>query len=388
MSWRPPHRTVLLLAGLLAGLSGCDRSEATSAEPSAPPPAEAAEVTLSPAALKNAKLGMVKAGPATLRPTLAYPGDVIIDPERQARLAAPLAGVVVKLPVREGQTVERGALLAVIQSRELGEAALAYLDAVHTLAFARDALQREQALHKTGASPKERLIQRRHALEEVRIAQKSALARLDALGVPPGRAAAFTRRGPAGLSRYELRAPLAGTVISRPLTLGAGVSAGETLLELGDLSRLQVSFPLRSADLPLVSLRARATVRASQLPLQVEGEVSRIAPRVDRESRTVQVQVAFDNQSGRFKPGLSAQVTLLTGAVQVPLAVPLAALHEVDGEEVVFVQRAPGRFRVTPVTRGRADDERAEITAGLAAGAVVASDNSLVLKSARAQQGE
>jgi membrane fusion protein, heavy metal efflux system len=384
-------RGVALSLALAAGLSlpvgallGCKQvdQEQTSA------PTQDHRVVLSAAALKNARLSTARAGDATLRPTVTFQGDIVLTRAQKAKVVARVSGIVGRISKQEGDAITKGELLVVMQSRELGQAVLAYLESKHRHAFAVGALQREQVLHKQGIGSKEDYLKRRHGLEEAAFALTTARQRLQVLGVPPRRLASFSLRSSRNASRHELRAPLSGTVTRRSVTSGQAVRVGDELFEVADLSRLHVAFPVRAEQLGHLKQGMKVSIKLCKLALSTEGTLDHIAPTVNPGSRTVRARAVFDNKGGVFRAGLCAAVTLTASALKVPLAVPVAALHELGGKSAVFIARGAGAFEARFVQRGHADGSMVEIRDGLAAGETVVTKNSLVLKSAWAQGAE
>jgi multidrug efflux pump subunit AcrA (membrane-fusion protein) len=87
------------------------------------------------------------------------------------------------------------------------------------------------------------------------------------------------------------------------------------------------------------------------------------------------------NPGGRLKPGMFATVRLETSAPRHLVAVPAAAVQDVDGRKVVFVERTASTFAVRPVTLGQEADAWVEVLTGVAAGERVVAAGSFLLKS-------
>jgi cobalt-zinc-cadmium efflux system membrane fusion protein len=368
-------------AALLVATPGCTRTGGDD-EPAGRVEG-APGVALDPAAAKNARIGLAKAGPAHLSPALSFVGDLTLLPGRRAKVPTVVTGVVQRVLVQEGDPVQRGQRLAVLESRELGEAALKLLRARHRLEVAQEALKREEALHAKGIAPTEALQARKHAEKHARLELRTARARLDVLGLTPAAVRRLGARGAGRLARLTLRAPLRGRVVSVAAVAGASVASGVELFEVADLTRLQVVFSVPAGDLPAVKPSARVRVHVADLGSTVTGRVTGVGPVVDTASRAARARAEVDNAAGRLSPGLSAEVRLVAGRLPVRLAVPASAVHEVSGERVVFVQEARGRFRPVTVRVGRSDKALVEITKGLRGGETVATDNSLVLKTVK-----
>ena len=365
---------VLLILGLLAACT-----DEASVAPSAKPSDDL--VRLGPEALRTARLSFERAGPARLRPLLSYQGDLELAPDRRAKVVARVPGTVLRVRPRVGDRVARGEVLAVVDSRELGEAAAALLEATHRLGFAREALSREEQLLEKGISPRERYLKRKRDVGQRELERLTARSRLQALGVSDALVRSLPRRR-GRLSRLTIRAPVAGTVVSRDVVVGQAVAGAAELFEVADLSELVVRFAVRTGDLAGLREGAAVAVRSPELGREGQARLSLLSPLVSRATRTVEVIASLPNAEGAWRPGLGVTVEVRAIPRRVALAVPRVAVHESAGKSLVFVRRSAGVFEARNVESGLADGERVEIRSGLEPGAEVAARNSLVLKSA------
>jgi cobalt-zinc-cadmium efflux system membrane fusion protein len=308
--------------------------------------------------------------------------------DSRAKVSSRVSGILRSASQKQGDVVRRGAVLAVVESRELGEAALAYLEARRRLESARAAQRREETLWQRKISAKEEYLRSGQALKQARLAQKSAFTRLLVLGLTAGEVRALGRLGATQLTRHRVRAPITGTVTRREAVVGQALEAGTELFELADLSRLTISFAVRAPDLASLSRGMTVELHNRKLGLSTKGSLSVVPPVVDRSTRTGVAVAVFPNPDRRWRPGLCAGVLVKGGEVEVPVAVPVTALLELDGRRSIFVRRPSGAYRATEVEVGLQDGRRAEIRSGLRAGEVVAATNVLTLKSAWRQAGE
>jgi cobalt-zinc-cadmium efflux system membrane fusion protein len=108
--------------------------------------------------------------------------------------------------------------------------------------------------------------------------------------------------------------------------------------------------------------------------------VSYVTPVVDESTRTATARIVLENAEGFWRPGMFATAEVTVEREEVEIAVPVTALHSLDGESLVFVQ-GNGGFRPRPVTIGRQDPQWVEVLEGLAPGEQVVVHGGFTVKS-------
>lgn len=272
-----------------------------------------------------------------------------------ADLTSPVAGTVSAVLADEGQRVAEGAELV---SLDDGRARAALRQAVAALDAA--ILRRQQA--EDDARRAEELGAVVPKVERDRAEKALAQARAE-----EERLSAAVEQARLALADYSIRAPFAGTVLSRAVDPGETVQPGRLLLRLADLDRLRVIVEVDEALAAAVRPGQRAVVELAGRDALLEGRVAWIAPEADAVTGTVPVRIAFENMPEGAQVGLTAVVNITVAQSAAALTVPRSAL--VEGP-AVFVLR-DGRAVKTPVEIIDWPAERVEITGGLAAGDTV-----------------
>jgi cobalt-zinc-cadmium efflux system membrane fusion protein len=122
-------------------------------------------------------------------------------------------------------------------------------------------------------------------------------------------------------------------------------------------------------------------VRVSAYPdTMFQGAITYVGAVIDPTTRTVTARADVSNPEGRLRPGMFAEVTLVTDEQSV-LSVPRAAVQQVGSRTVAFVVRGPRRFESREVTIVQASGEYIQVVAGLVAGDEVVTQGSYALKS-------
>jgi len=182
------------------------------------------------------------------------------------------------------------------------------------------------------------------------------------------------------LSPYELRSPMAGTVVEKNITLGQLLKEDSPAFVVADLSEVWLNIGIFPEDLSRIKVGQAVRVRSSEGNLETQGMVSYLAPTANGETRTLQARVVLPNRDGSWKPGLFAEARIVVGRIQAPVTVPKEAVQTLDGKPSVFHKTARGIEPVFPAL-GAADDRRLEIRQGLAAGDTIVVGNAYLLKS-------
>jgi HlyD family secretion protein len=272
------------------------------------------------------------------------------EARRAAPLRADVAGRVVEVPVREGQRVRAGQLVARLDSTEQALA-----------------VQRERArLEKARADYRARLLgEGELGLTEEELEERRRQARVQS-GVAEAEVALEEAR--LELRKTRIRAPYAGRVANLAVSEGARLSPGDSVAIVLDLSQVEVDVEVLQTRVTHLEPGRRARVRFTALPGEsFPGRVVTLNPMVDPGRETVRVTVRLDNPEARILPGMHATVRIAGRLHGDRIFVPRDAVVERDRRDVVFLFSpsgeggATGRAKWKYVTTGLESDEFVEI---------------------------
>ena len=375
-----------LLFGLACGGAPEEAPETATADPAT------GIVTMTEAGREAAGITTAAVREVTRSDAFHAVGVVSLDERRTARLGAIVDGVITEVLVQPGDRVEAGAVLARILSDQFHDAWAEYFTATARRRHAEAGLSYAQ----TAAGRAERLVADR-ALAEQEL--ERVRAELSAAEEELASARADVRRTEQDLLHYGLtpspdaeprenehvpvRAPFAGAVIERLASPGAAVTLGEPLLVVSDLSRVWISAEVDEDDLHRLRAPESVEFRVTAWPDEVfNATLTTIGDVINPETRRVTIRAETDNADGRLKPEMFATLTVASGTPRELLVVPAAAVQDLAGEPVVFVETGPGEFRRRRVVTGAPFDGDIEIREGLEAGEMVATEGAFLLKSA------
>ncbi|MFN3931867.1 MAG: efflux RND transporter periplasmic adaptor subunit [Brevundimonas sp.] len=169
------------------------------------------------------------------------------------------------------------------------------------------------------------------------------------------------------LSQATIKAPVSGLVISRSVTRGQIITAGEELFRIVRDGRLELDARIPETQLGLVRAGQTAVVTSDQAG-QTTGRVRIVTPEVDAQTRLGVARIAL-TAPGALRPGMFARASIEVGD-QPAMTVPTAALLYRDNKAGVFVMATGATVRFQPVTVLSRTDTRTAVE-GLPAGSRV-----------------
>lgn len=244
----------------------------------------------------------------------------------------------------EGQWVQAGQILLELANAEArAEVAVAHANLVDL----ESQFRRARDLYETRAVSASELDQRRARRDAAR-------AQLDA--------------AEARLADSDVRAPFAGRVGLRNVSLGSLVTPQTIITTLDDTDIIKLDFDVPEIWLGRLDRGLPVEAHSAAWPDQTfRGRVVAIDTRVDPVSRTVTVRATIPNRAGQLRPGMFLTVTLLREDVTA-LVVPEHAIVPEQSRQFVFVVGAEQRIEKRAVRTGRRRPGQVEILSGLSAG--------------------
>ncbi|HEX6241141.1 MAG TPA: efflux RND transporter periplasmic adaptor subunit [Polyangiales bacterium] len=334
-------------------------------------------VRLAPDVLAAARIEWDKVTREALAVTVPLPGEIVADPDRSARVASPIAGRLERVSFREGQSVSKDQLLAVVRVPDLGKLRSNLAATLARAKAARLNAERMANLAKQRLAPEQALLDALATAEALEVEARAAAEQITALGL--------SAQG-GGASQLQLRAPLAGIVVARNAVVGQPLTADEVIADIVDLSEVWFLGRVFEKDLGRLRLNAAAEVQLNAYPGErFSGTIEYIGRQVDPVARPVTARIRLANQGDLLRVGLFGTAKVSSGeatAAAPTLVVPRSALTEVAGKPVVFVRRGAGDFELHQLTLGESAAGKVEVVAGLQEGEEVVVQGVFTLKSA------
>jgi membrane fusion protein (multidrug efflux system) len=276
-----------------------------------------------------------------------------------AMIAAEVGGRVTALFIDEGKPAQASERVMEVDPErrelELRAARAGHAEAQAGLVEQKRAAERVASLFKSNVASKAQLDTAETQL---------ALARSRADGAAARLAEAERARRDA-----EVKAPFAGFVAQRFVSVGEFVQPGTRLFELVALDPIEVEFRVAEVDSSRVRPGQVVDVRVAPFPDEVfKATVTLVSPMIDPTSRTLRVKGVLANPEGRLRPGLFARADLGVAHREGVLMIPEEAILQRSDGQVVFRLASDSRVERRVVRPGIYKDGRVEILEGLAPG--------------------
>jgi len=349
---------------------------------------------------------------------LLHPGSIdrrlhltgTIISEAMVEVLSKVPGILEKIQVEQGDRVKADQVVAMVEREEKeaqlqeAQAALDVLRArwaqVETGARPEEITQSEQLVRQTKASwetsldnymrlknlkerdfiSQQRLdeamlqvtlseAEYRSAKEKLTLLKKGARQEdRDALLAQIRQAEAALRLAQIHLKNTTIRAPISGIISKRFLDQGAFVSTTTPMVRIVAMDKVKVLVQVVESELAQLRIGAKAEISVDAYRKQVfRGEVSRISPTVDPESRMADIEIQVNNKDHRLKPGMFARVNLVVQRRNGVLLLLKDSLVRESGYTRVFVHEN-GRALLREVSLGLEGEKYVEVVRGLQEG--------------------
>ena len=369
---------VLAIVALARWGGGAEATESAEGEGGEGREAEVADsiVTLDSATLRLADIELAAVGANGASGLLAN-GTITYDANLVSVVAPRTEGRVVAVRADLGQRVGSGTVLALLESREVGQSRGELERSRANLEVAQNNFEREKRLFEQSISSQKEMLEAQGAYRTALAEYNSAVSQISGLGAQAGEG-----------GTYGLASPIDGSVVERNAMPGQVVDRSTNLFTVADLRRVWITVDVFESDVGRVRPNASAVVSPRALPGETfRGRVTYAGGIIDSASHTLKVRVEVDNPGLRLRPGMFAQVRIETPANTAAVAddallISDMAVQELNGKSVVFVPSgAPGRFIARHVTVGtRAGGGLVRILSGLTVGDSVVVKGAFQLK--------
>lgn len=275
-----------------------------------------------------------------------------IDPIEKVEVKSKASGEIIELPIEEGDMVQRGDLIARLDRRtaqnDYDQAAADYSVAEVTVRQRQRELDRLETLFANKLASESELDNAKLAYEEANsrmVRAKAALSTSDER-----------------LRDTEIRSPIDGVILERPVEIGQIISSGTTtvtggtlLCTVANMGQVYVVAAVDETDIGKVSTGLPAFITPDAYPdTKLKGTVERIAPKskVEQNVTVFEVTALVDNSDRLLKSGMNSTVEVVTDQAENTILVPIRAVEWRQPESPTG-DTARGGLRAEGVRGGR-----------------------------------
>jgi multidrug efflux pump subunit AcrA (membrane-fusion protein) len=166
----------------------------------------------------------------------------------------------------------------------------------------------------------------------------------------------------------SLKAPQGGLVVASHVRLGQPVEPSAELLDISDRSKLWAVAKIPEKEVAQTDIGTLAYIHIPALGDQlIEAKLKRFGVEADRQAGTVEGIFELDNSSGKLRPGMRAEFSIVLGTKPFVLSIPRAAIQGDPTNRIVFVKdfELPNAFIRAPVVLGDENGRYVEVLNGL-----------------------
>jgi len=346
------------------------------------------------------RLKLAKVEETMKAPQIQSTGRIVPVPTKRAIVAPPVSGIVESGTIpRVGQHVVQGQLIAKLRQTPTA-AEVAQIQAANTQiqientrieaerrrlvqAEAEAAARLEEATHDLARS--QRLYEKKaysaKALEADELDRTVKAAQLEAVRAQLRALQTATPAASGSAMDYEVRAPIAGTIVRVSKASGEQVAPGDAIIEIVGLDTVWVEAPIFEKDLGRLSKQGNAVFTTAAFPdREFQGRLVNIGKIVDEQSRTATAIFEVANPSEQLSIGMQANLKLDGGSQVAVVLVPREAVLDNEGKKIVYVLLSGEEFERRDVVLGDEFGGKVAILSGVKPGERVVTQGAYQLK--------
>lgn len=292
--------------------------------------------------------GAMGARASNVRTWTAVSGDVPItikavgtlEAEEEVIVSAEVAGMVTDILKDEGASVKTGTVLSIID-RDKFRLDLATQNAEFEKATANLDFSEKDLARKTKLLTENMISQR--DLDSAELKKRSDSATLES-------AVAGVALAEKKLKSSSVSAPFGGQIAERFVSKGSYVKVGAELFRLIDTKSVKVSAEVSESHISDIKVGQKVRIKLSSITKEYEGQIYYVSPDLDEGKRVFEIKVRVKNKDGLLKPGLFADIEVVTDVKKGVFAVPeKAVIVGESGGTLYVVKDGVAQERYLPV---------------------------------------
>ena len=286
------------------------------------------EVALNQAQYDAAKIVLGTFSSKNLSDVIHANGYTKLPPQNQADVSVFANAIVKQISIIEGQKVQKGQTLAVLESPEFAKLQEAYLTSKSNLEFLKLEFKRQESLNEDEINSK-KTFQKSKAEYDIEVSRNQSLLRqLQLLNINPNGSISST---------VAVKAPISGYITEIFIKIGSTVEPGKSLMNIVDNSQLHLDLLVYEKDLNKV--KPGQTVRftlTNQGNDEITGKIFNVGKAFESDTKSVAVHADISNDDQKLIPGMYVNALIDIESNETD-ALPLEAIVKAEGREFIFI---------------------------------------------------
>ena len=255
-------------------------------------------------------------------------GYTKLPPQNQADVSVFANAIVKQISIIEGQKVQKGQTVAVLESPEFAKLQESYLTSKSNLQFLKLEFKRQESLNEDEINSK-KTFQKSKAEYDIELSRNQSLLRqLQLLNINPNGSISST---------VSVKAPISGYITEIFIKIGSTVEPGKSLMNIVDNSQIHLDLLVYEKDLHKV--KPGQTVRfmlTNQSNDEIKGKIFNVGKAFESDTKSVAVHADISNDDQKLIPGMYVNALIDIEANETD-ALPLEAIVKAEGREFIFV---------------------------------------------------
>jgi cobalt-zinc-cadmium efflux system membrane fusion protein len=254
--------------------------------------------------LKNVTFDTLHSG--SVKSELPLSGRITFNEDKVLRIFPLVSGQVTEVKVTLGDYIEKGKVLAIIESSDMANYFNEYRSSQSEVAIARKNLEVTTNMRNSGVSSEKDYLIAQNEYEKALAEFKKIKEVLKIFG------SSFDAKDSTG-SGYVIKSPISGFVVDKNVTVGMDLrpDASTNLFTISDLKELWATANVYETDVSKIKPGSDAEIVTLSFPdKKFYGKVERISNILDPETKSMSVKIRLDNRDFKLKPGMFARISI------------------------------------------------------------------------------
>jgi len=304
-----------------------------------------------------------------MKRSLNLPGNIEVNKDRVYRVMPTAGGIISEVHVRTGDRVNRGQVLATVQSPDIAAFQRDLRAAKSEKNMAEQNLNLARSMFESGVYSRRDLLKAESELEQIlseigRLQEKQKV-----LGIEEGQ------------TNYTIRAPQSGFIVERNINPGTALRPDDGhVFKISDLRDVWVIANVSETDIN--NIRLGDTVNINTLAFQdrvFEGRIVRMSNTIDPNRRTMEAIIELPNPDFSLKPGMFANIDLNASDNEIYNHIPSRALIFDNNRYFVVVYEDPCNVEIRQVEIQRRNGDRTYLSSGVESGEKIISNRHILV---------